>query len=65
MLTEEQKRGERMQGKKKKEELTPEEYRQQAREFLQYRGGKEWIILSLKDTVTRMPGIVPQQRGHL
>ena len=32
MLTEEQKRGERMQGKKKKEELTPEEYRQQARD---------------------------------
>ena len=32
MLTEEQKRGERVQGKKKKEELTPEEYRQQARD---------------------------------
>ena len=32
MLTEEQKRGERMQEKKKKEELTPEEYRQQARD---------------------------------
>lgn len=32
MLTEEQKRGERMQRKKKKEELTPEEYRQQARD---------------------------------
>ena len=32
MLTEEQKRGERMQGKKKKEELPPEEYRQQARD---------------------------------
>lgn len=32
MLTEEQKRGERMQGKKKKEELTPEEYRQKARD---------------------------------
>lgn len=32
MLTEEQKRGERMQGKKKKEGLTPEEYRQQARD---------------------------------
>lgn len=32
MLTEEQKRGERMQGEKKKEELTPEEYRQQARD---------------------------------
>lgn len=32
MLTKEQKRGERMQGKKKKEELTPEEYRQQARD---------------------------------
>ena len=27
ILTEEQKRGERMQRKKKKEELTPEEYR--------------------------------------
>lgn len=32
ILTEEQKRGERMQRKKKKEELTPEEYRQQARD---------------------------------
>lgn len=32
MLTEEQKRGERMQEKQKKEELTPEEYRQQARD---------------------------------
>lgn len=30
MLTEEQKRGEKMQEKKKKEELTPEEYRKQA-----------------------------------
>ena len=52
MLTEEQKRGERMQGKKK-EGLTPEEYRQQARDEIS-KVKNEWkvflrtgIILSL------------------
>ena len=43
MLTEEQKRGERMQEKKKKEELTPEEYRQQARDEIS-KVKNEWKV---------------------
>ena len=42
MLTEEQKRGERMQGKKK-EGLTPEEYRQQARDEIS-KVKNEWKV---------------------
>ena len=43
MLTEEQKRGERMQGKKKKEGLTSEEYRQQARDEIS-KVKNEWKV---------------------
>ena len=43
MLTEEQKRGERMQGKKKKEGLTPEEYRQQAQDEIN-EAKNEWKV---------------------
>lgn len=43
MLTEEQKRGERMQGKKKKEGLTSEEYRQQVRDEIS-KVKNEWKV---------------------
>lgn len=43
MLTEEQKRGERMQGKKKKEGLPPEEYRQQAMDEIS-EAKNEWKV---------------------